>query len=318
MYPVTLSPEAQKVWAALSNPNALRDITNTMSGYSKLVDVIFPKRWPTTNGGVFVDHDQAATKPSKGVEPIAPGASYPVKNLDEAKAIYQEMTLVGRAAEITLQRLRQNLWLDVDRAIKHVAFGIGQYRALHAFAKMAEVKAKFHQVAGSSWASIKDQKPIEEIMAACQAIEDMELGYIPNVLVLPSANSLKLSTSQAVMNLVQHYKGGRDLVTYNGATLTLPGYELTVVNAPKSAGLTDPIVLANADLGGQAYPEISPEATAAERLYAENGIRVSAKWYGREEASPAGHQNVWWIAGDDEINPYVDQPKAAAVITGTA
>lgn len=318
MYPVTLTPEAQRVWSALANPQAIRDITSKMQGYGRLSNILLPNRISTVNGGIFVDENQPTPKPAKGVEVIATGAAYPTSNLDEVNAVFKKMQLVGRAAEISLDRLRQNLWLSVDRAMKQVVFGVGQYRDLHTFATLLAAKNNMHQITGTSWATIKDGKPIEQIMAACQAIEDMELGYVPDRLVLPSKSTLKLSTSTEIMALIKHFKAGNDAVTFDGQMLTLPGYQLQVVTAPKSSGLEDPMVLASNEIGGQAYHEVGPDAPSTEREYAQAGVNASAKWYGRDSSSPNGHTNVWYIAADDEINPFVDQPKAGAVITGTA
>lgn len=317
MYPVVLSKEAQRVWDVLASPAAMAKIMAEYDNVARFTDLILPKKWPTTNGMIAIT-EAPDTKPAKGVEKVAPGAAYPISPLEERALILKEMELVGRAAELTLQRLRQNLWRGLDIAAREVAYSVGQYRDLNTFATLAGEKAKYHQIAGTSWAAIKDSKPVHQIMEACMAIVDMQRGYKPNTLVLPSPASLNLATSDDVMKLITRYHSGTAEAAWDGQTLLVGEFRLNVVTVPKNVALADPIVLDNESAGGQAVHSDDPVPDNADRKVTLNGIAVEAKWYGRTESSPAGHTNVWYLAGDDEVNPFIDTPKAVSVITGTA
>lgn len=318
MYPVTLSKEAQDVWAVLASPQALAKVVGEYQNIARYADLLLPTKWPTANGMVAI-HEAPDTKAAHGVEKVAPGASYPIAALDDHKAILKEMELVGRAAEITLQKLRQNLWRALDLGLNEVAYSVGHYRNLSTFATLAAAKTKMHQVAGTSWATIKDAKPVAQVLEACMSIVDMQRGYEPNTLVLPSSASLAFATSDEVMKLLARYSNGENKATWNGKELLVGEFALNVVTVPKNVQLSDPMVIDNQRVGGQAVHVDADQVTdKGDRKISANGVTVEATWYGRTMQSPAGHTNVWYIAGDDETNPFVDTPKAAAVITGTA
>lgn len=317
-YPVPLSEEAKKVWNILIDPVAIQQIVHKKRPLQRLCDLLLPKKWATASGQVAVPAGPAPKAQPDRVETIAPGAAYPIAPLAEVGSIIKQIDLIGMAAEITLAELQTNLFMSLDRAMDQVVTSIGTRRDLNTLATIMAVKGEFHQITGASWQNPANGDPIKHILQACNSIEQEDKGFVPDTLLVPDAQELNLATNEVILKILHHYKGDQGDASYDGTKLVLPRFVLNVASAPKGSGIKDPLVIASESLGGQAYAHPGNDATDEEHKMAEDGITVGAQWYGRTTVSPGGHTNVWHLAGDDARNPFVLEPKAAALIKSTA
>ena len=316
-YPVHLDAQARKIFDALSNPEAIAAIVEQIDNYADIADALLPKKWGTRNGVVAIPKGKAKPDSSK-VEVIPPGGAYPLADVTSREMIYKAIQRLGMASVITIEALEQNAWLSVDEAMNEVVFAVGERRNLLVIDEYVAAKGDMHQVpSGVAWNAIKDGKPVEALITAIAKIKGVRRGFKPDTLILPSLKEIQFASSDEVMKRLT-YHVGRDQAVWDGANLILGGTTLKVVSVPDELKLVDPIVVDSTRVGGQAFKLPGDEPSDEDMRRAMAGINVSAKYYGSTEVTPSGHTNAWYLAGDDRTNPFINNPLAAAVITGTA
>ncbi len=251
-------------------------------------------------------------------ELIEPGGVFPSITTGVPKRVIEAIKQLGLSTEIALQAVNQSNWMPVERAERKLGNSIVQAFDMIVMAKVASAAPDMQSVIGSDWSTANADTMLRDILMAAAAVTDARQGYIPDTLLLTSERYIWLVTNENFLRLLQRLRGNdTDLnLPHDGIAIPMPsGVPLQILQHPTSGSpLEDPIVY-DSRLLGSIVRDPGLDNGAEDRELP--GVAVDSKYYGPSEKSPDGQSQVWRLSVSRARLPIIQEPQAAAIITGT-
>jgi hypothetical protein len=148
-------------------------------------------------------------------------------------------------------------------------------------------------------ATAANRKPLDDILLAIQTIEDRNLGYHPDTLVVSTKAYTYLMLNDAIAQLRKREESSNPV--YTGMIETIAG--LTVLKTPNMPTATSAFVLDSTQLGGMA------DETDGAPGYAVADLAVGVQAFRQQE-------DCWELQGRRKTVPVVQETGAGQEITG--
>src|SRR6266536_880368 len=298
----TLSGDLLTISRFLSDPvrsqRRLRDATDLRF----VSDQLLKDRQRASGGAALYDMTEPFIS-DRPVEAVSAGSEYPYANLGTGTAGLAAISKWGQKALLTDEEITRKSWpmSAVDRALtKVVTTVIKQVDTV----SMAAIGTAITAEVGTAgrWDDIPaNRKPLDDILLAIQAIEDLNLGYHADTLVVSPKAYTYLMLNDAIAQLRKRETS--DNPVYTGMIETVAN--LTVIKTPNLPVVTRAWVLDSTQLGGMA-----DEATAAPGYAQFGGLAgVEVKSIRKEG------QDAWDLQARRLTVPFVQEPGAGYEIT---
>jgi hypothetical protein len=265
-------------------------------------DQLLTQRFRSQGGAVLYDTSEPFIT-DRAVESVAPGSEYPYAN-----------TTTGTAGLAAIQKWGQKVFLS-DEQIKRKSYPMDEYdrqakKVVNSVIKQVDtiamaaigtaITAEVATVGSWDNATPANRKPLDDILLAVQAIEDLNQGYRPDTLVVSPKAYTYLMLNDAIAQLRKRETGENPV--YTGVIETVAN--LKVIKTPNLPVATRAWVLDSNLLGGMADElEVSPGYSVAELAVQIQGIRKPS-------------QDGWDLQARRLTVPVVQEPGAGYEITG--
>ena len=251
----------------------------------------------TGSGAVLVEEDESLFADSASEE-IAPGGEYPLVAASEVAAALVALRKRGADSELTDERIARSPRDELRRKLQRLANTI--VRDFDAFTAGVVASKVTQTHTGAAWTS--GSAIIDNVLMAAAKVEELELGYTPNTVVLKPTHYAKASAVLISANVLPREAGNPLLSGGN----SFDYMNMTWVKSMYSP-FSDPFVVDTENLGGIASENIGSPGYAR----TERGIEVKT-W------RPTGRDDndSWLLRARRVAVPYVSAPKAGIRITG--
>ncbi len=240
-------------------------------------------------------------------EEIEPFGEFPLVGVGDADVRLEAVPKFGYRTEVSLEAVRRRGDQPVVRANTKLANGVALRFDSAFMAKINVTKASMLAVTGASW-SASGATILRQLEQAKAAILDQRQGYNPRAVLLDRQKYAILVSDDKVQNSLD-----RDTVedeAFSGTIVRVADLEIMV--APSgTVGATDPIVFDPDALGS-----IVQDVDAAQRRAGNNGVFAETQYY--NSANAVGGAEFWSLSAGREALAIIQEPKSAAVISGTA
>ncbi len=290
----------------LNDPVVLTRALRLITQQQFMSDRILRGRIVTTSG--MVEYETAESIfPIGTAETIEPGGEYPLVGIGVGDVVLEAVKKNGLRTEVTLEAVMKRADQPIVRAQTKLANGVVQRFDTQFMGRINDAKPQMNQVIGATWSS-GGTTILRQLETAKAAVLDRLQGYNPTAVLMDRQKYAILVSDDKVQNSLD--RTSIDTEAFKGTITRVADLEIMV--APTgTTGLADPIVFDPEMLGS-----IVSQATAAERRNGDNGVYADSTWYGAANAT--GGAEFWSLAAGREALAIIQEPKAAAVITGTA
>jgi hypothetical protein len=297
--PPTLSGDLLSISRFLQSPTALQRRLRNFRDLRFVSDQILTQRFRSTGGAVLYEQSEPFVS-DRTVEAVSAGSEYPFANLPTGTAALAAIAKWGQKVRLTDEEIARNAYggAAVDRALQKVINSI--IKQVDAVTMAAIQSALADTGTAGSWdnATVASRKPLEDILLAIQRIEDRNLGYSPDTLVVSTKGYTYLMLSDAIAQLRK--RETTDNPVYTGMIETVAG--LTVIKTP--ALTTTALVLDSTQLGGMAdETDGAPGYAVADLAVQVKSIRLDGN-------------DAWDLQGRRKTVPIVQETGAGEEITG--
>lgn len=296
----TLSGDLLTVSTFLSVPSK---ITRRLRDYKDLrfvSDQILTQRFRSSGGAVLYEQSESQLT-DRTPEAVAPGSVYPYANLPSGVSALAAIVKWGQKVRLTDEEITRNALAGsaVDRAFMKVVNGI--IKQVDTVTMSAVGSALADTATAGIWdsATLATRKPLDDILLAIQAIEDRNLGYRPDTLVLSPKAYTYLMLNDNIATLRRREESNNPV--YTGMIENLAG--LTIIKTPNMPVATSAYVLDSTALGGMA-----DEVDGAPG-YSVADLAVEIQAFRQQE-------DCWELQGRRKTVPVVQEPGAGQEITG--
>jgi hypothetical protein len=298
----TLSGDALTISRFLADPARLQRRLRNWRDLRFVSDQILTQRFRSSGGAILYDMSEPFIT-DRSVEAVNAGSEYPYANLPTGTAGLAAIVKWGQKVLLTDEEITRTAYpgSSVDRALGKVVNSVIKQVDTVTMSAVASGITNGTATAGS-WdnATAANRKPLEDILLAIQAIEDLNLGYRPDTLLISPKAYTYLMLNDAIANLRQRETSTNPV--YTGEIETVAG--LTIIKTPNLAATTTATVLDSTALGGMA-----DEMDGAPG-YAVSDLAVQVK------AIRKDGQDAWDLQGRRKTVPVVQEPGAGYEITG--
>ena len=291
---------AADVHKFLASPNLVARRLQDMTDLSFVSDYLLRGSADASGtGAVIVEEDQSLFADGASEE-VAPGGEYPLATAAEALAALVALRKRGVDTELTDEKIARSPRDQLSRKLQRLANTIIRDFDAYTSGIIASKVTQTHT--GAAWSS--GSVIIDNVLMAAAKIEELELGYTANAVVLKPTHYAKVSSLLIAANALPREAGnpllsGARSFDYMGLTWVKSMY----------SPFTDPFVVDADNLGGIATENIgSPGYARTERGVEAKSWRPS----GRDD------NDSWRIRTRRVAVPYVTAPKAGIRITGTS
>lgn len=299
--PPTLSGDTLSISRFLQSPTALQRRLRTFRDLRFVSDQILTQRFRSQGGAVLYEMSEPFIS-DRTVEAVGAGSEYPYANLPTGTAAVAAIQKWGQKVKLTDEEIARNTFggSAVDRALQKVVNSI--IKQVDSITMSAVGSALANTATAGSWdnATVANRKPLEDILVAIQTIEDRNLGYMPDTLVVGTKAYTYLMLSDAIAQLRQRETSENPV--YTGRIEVIAG--LTVIKTPNIVPATSAYVLDSTQLGGMA-----DEMDGAPG-YAVSDLAVQVKSIRRDG------EDAWDLQGRRKTVPVVQETGAGQEITG--
>lgn len=289
---------SEEVHAFLSNPAFVARRMQEMTDLSFVSDYLLRGTADATGTGAIVVEEDGPLFVDDAPEVIAPGAEYPLLTAGDVAAALIALRKKGFDSELTDEKIARSPRDELGRFLTRMANTmIRDFDSVSRGVIASKVTETF---SGSAWTSAS--AIIKDVLKAAAKIEELELGYRPNTVVLKPSQYAEVSAALISGNALPRESGNPLL---SGA-LSFDYMGFTWVKSIYSP-FTDPF-LADADnLGGIATEDIKSPGYSR----TEGGIEVKS-W------RPSGRDDndAWRVRTRRVAVPFITGPKAGLRITG--
>lgn len=300
----TLSGDLLTISRFLADPTRIQRRLRDYTDLRFVADQLLKDRQRATGGAVLYDMTDPFIT-DRAVEAVSPGSDYPYANLGTGTAAIAAVSKWGQKVFLTDEEITRKSWpmSAVDRALTKVVTTIVKQVDTVAMAAIGTaITAEVATVGSWDNATPANRKPLDDILLAIQAIEDLNLGYRADTLVVSPKAYTYLMLNDAIAQLRKRETS--DNPVYTGMIETVAN--LTVVKTPNLPVVTRAWVLDSNQLGGMA-----DEATSAPGYAAFGGLAgVEVK------AIRKDGQDAWDLQARRLTVPFVQETGAGYEITG--
>jgi hypothetical protein len=298
----TLSGDLLTISRFLNNPTAITRRLRTFADLRFVSDQILTQRFRSSGGAVLYEMSESQLT-DKLVTAVGAGSEYPYANLPTGTAALAAIVKWGQKVLLTDEEIGRTSepGSAVDRAFsKVIASVVKQVDTV----SMSAVASAITATAGTAgiWdhATVASRKPLDDILLAIQAIEDLNLGYTPDTLLVSPKAYTYLMLNEAIQNARQREVS--DNPVYTGMIESVAG--LKIIKSPNLVLSTTATVLDSKALGGMA-DEIDG---APGYSIADVGVQI--------QAIRKPGQDAWDLQGRRKTVPVVQEPGAGYEISG--
>lgn len=300
----TLSGDLLTISRFLADPTRIQRRLRDHTDLRFVSDQLLKDRQRASGGAVLYDMTEPFIT-DRTVEAVSPGSEYPYANLGTGTAGIAAIAKWGQKALLTDEEITRKSYpmSAVDRALtKVVTTVIKQVDTVSMAAIGTAITAEVATAGSWDNATASNRKPLEDILLGIQAIEDLNLGYRADTLVVSPKAYTYLMLNDAIAQLRK--RESTDNPVYTGMIETVAN--LTVVKTPNLPVATRAWILDSTKLGGMA------DETADAAGYASTGgfAGVEVKSIRKEG------QDAWDLQARRLTVPYVQEPGAGYEITG--
>jgi hypothetical protein len=304
----TLSGDLLTISRFLQDParisRRLRDYTDLRF----VSDQLLKDRQRASGGAVLYDMTEPFIS-DRTVEAVSAGSEYPYANLGTGTAGIAAVSKWGQKAFLSDEEVTRKSYpmSAVDRAMtKIITTVIKQVDTISMAAIGTAITAEVATVGSWDNATASSRKPLDDILLGIQAIEDLNLGYHADTLVVSPKAYTYLMLNDAIAQLRKRETS--DNPVYTGMIETVAN--LTVVKTPNLPVVTRAWILDSTQLGGMADEAASAPgyAAAAREVGGFAGVEVKAI---RKEG-----QDGWDLQARRLTVPFVQETGAGYEITG--
>jgi hypothetical protein len=296
----TLSGDLLTISRFLANPTAIQRRLRDFRDLRFVSDQILTQRFRSTGGAVLYEQSESQLT-DRTVEAVAPGSEYPYANLPTGTAALAAIAKWGQKVRITDEEITRNAYAGaaVDRALQKVVNSI--IKQVDSITMSAVGSALADTATAGIWdsATAANRKPLDDILLAIQTIEDRNLGYHPDTLVVSTKAYTYLMLNDAIAQLRKREESSNPV--YTGMIETIAG--LTVLKTPNMPTATSAFVLDSTQLGGMA------DETDGAPGYAVADLAVGVQAFRQQE-------DCWELQGRRKTVPVVQETGAGQEITG--
>ena len=284
----------------LQNPAAIQRRLRTFRELRFVADQLLTGRFRSQGGAVLYEMSEPIVN-ERAVTAVSAGSEYPYANLGTGTAGLAAIAKWGQKVLLTDEEIARNAYAGaaVDRALQKVVNSVIKQVDLIA---MSAIGSAITATAGTAgiWDTLASAKPLQDILQAVQAIEDLNLGYKPDTLVVSPKAYTFLMLNDAIAQMRK--RETTDNPVYTGQIETVAG--LKVLKTPNLPVTTTAYVIDSTQLGGMA-DEIDGSPG-----YAVADLAVQTKAIRKEEL------DAWDLQGRRKTVPVVQEPGAGFEITG--
>lgn len=298
----TLSGDLLTISRFLADPTRILRRMRTWRDLRFVSDQLLTQRFRSQGGAVLYDMSEPFLT-DRAVESVAPGSEYPYANTTTGTAGIAAVQKWGQRVFLSDEQIKRKSYPmdEVDRQSQKVVNTI--IRQVDTIAMAAIGTAVTAEVAtAGSWdnATAANRKPLDDILLAIQAIEDLNQGYHPDTLVVSPKAYTYLMLNDAIAQLRKRETSENPV--YTGMIETVAN--LKVIKTPNLPVATRAWVLDSTALGGMA------DETESDPGYAVADLAVQIKGIRKDG------QDGWDLQGRRLTVPVVQEPGAAYEITG--
>jgi hypothetical protein len=297
----TLSGDTLSISRFLQDPARVQRRLRTFRELRFVADQLLTQRFRSSGGAVLYEMSEPFVT-DRAVTAVSAGSEYPYANLPTGTAGVAAIAKWGQKVLLTDEEVARNAYAGaaVDRALQKVVNSIIKQVDLIAMSAIGSAITATAATAGA-WdhATPATRAPLTDILLAIQAIEDLNLGYQPDTLVVSPKAYTYLMLNDAIAQLRK--REASDNPVYTGQIETVAG--LTVIKTPNLPVTTTAIVLDSKQLGGMA-----DEMDGAPG-YAVADLAVQVKTIRKDS------QDAWDLQGRRKTVPVVQEPGAGYEIT---
>lgn len=296
----TLSGDTVSISRFLQSPAALQRRLRNFRDLRFVSDQVLTGRYRSSGGAVLYEMSEPFIT-DRTVEAVGAGSEYPYANLPTGTAAIATIQKWGQKILLTDEEIARNAYAGsaVDRSLQKVVNSIiKQVDTVSMSAVSSAITGSTG--AGVLWETVATAKPLTDILLAKSQIQQLNLGYTPDTLLLSDKAYVYLMVNDAVAQLRQ-----RETTTnpvYNGSIENIAG--LNVLVTPNLPAGTVAYVLDSKALGGMA-----DEMDGAPG-YSVADLAVQIKSVRKES------QDAWDLQGRRKTVPLVQEPGAGWKITG--
>jgi hypothetical protein len=286
----------------LADPERLQRRLRTFRELRFVADQLLTQRFRSSGGAVLYDMSEPFIT-DRSVESVSAGSEYPYANLPTGTAAVAAIAKWGQKVLVTDEEIARTAYPGsaVDRALgKVVNSVIKQVDAVAMAAIGTAITAEVATVGSWDNATVGNRKPLEDILLAIQAIEDLNLGYHPDTLVVSPKAYTYLMLNDPILQMRKRETS--DNPVYTGMIESVAN--LKVIKTPNLPVVTRAWVLDSTQLGGMA-----DEMDGAPG-YSVSDLAVQVKSVRKES------QDAWDLQGRRKTVPVVQEPGAGYEITG--
>jgi len=297
--PATLSGDLLTISRFLQNPTAIQRRLRDFNDLRFVSDQILTQRFRSTGGAVLYEQSEPFLT-DRTVEAVAPGSEYPFANLPTGTAALAAIVKWGQKVRLTDEEIARNTYggAAVDRALRKVVNSI--IKQVDVITMSAIGSALADTATAGIWSTPATGKPLDDILLAIQAIEDRNMGYRPDTLVVSTKAYTYLMLNDAIAQLRKREVS--DNPVYTGLIESVAG--LKVIKTPNMPVATSAYVVDSTALGGMA-----DEVDGAPG-YSVSDLAVQVKSMRKDDI------DAWDLQGRRKTVPVVQETGAGQEITG--
>lgn len=285
----------------LQDPARLQRRLRTFRELRFVADQLLTGRFKSQGGAVLYEMSEPFVS-DRAVTAVSAGSEYPYANLPTGTAAVAAIAKWGQKVLLTDEEITRNAYAGaaLDRSLQKVVNSVIKQVDL---VSMSAIGTAITATAGTvgAWdhATPASRKPLDDILLAVQAIEDLNLGYKPDTLVVSPKAYTYLMLNDAIAQLRK--RETTDNPVYTGQIETVAN--LTVIKTPNLPVITTAIVLDSTQLGGMADEmDGAPGYSVADLAVQIKSIRLEG-------------QDAWDLQGRRKTVPVVQEPGAGYEIT---
>ena len=298
----TLSGDLLTISRFLQDPARLQRRLRNYKDLRFVSDQLLTGRFRSQGGAILYELSEPFVS-DRAVEAVGAGSEYPYANLPTGTAGVAAISKWGQKVLLTDEEILRSALPGsaVDRALGKVVNSIIKQVDTVAMAAIATAITATAATVGS-WdnATASNRKPLDDILLAIQAIEDLNLGYKPDTLVVSPKAYTYLMLNDPILQMRKRETS--DNPVYTGMIETVAN--LKVIKTPNLPVATVATVLDSTQLGGMA------DETDGAPGYAVADLAVQIKSIRKEG------QDAWDLQGRRKTVPVVQEPGAGYEITG--
>lgn len=295
----TLSGDLLTISRFLQDPTRIQRRLRTFRDLRFVSDQLLTQRFRSQGGAILYEMSEPFVS-DRAVTAVSAGSEYPYANLPTGTAGLSAVAKWGQKVLLTDEELKRNVYAGaaLDRALQKVVNSV--IKQVDAVAISAIQSGLANTASVGSWdnAIPANRKPLDDILIAIQTVEDRNLGYKPDTLVVPTKGYTYLMLNDAIAALRR--RESTDNPVYTGLIETIAN--LVVIKAP--ALTTTALVLDSRQLGGMA------DEMDGSPGYAVADLAVETKSVRKDD------RDAWDLQGRRLTVPVVQETGAGQEITG--